>query len=181
MAVMGRSLLECGIMRFHQQRKFLLACMRLCIDLTNNEDLEEEIKDMVDEVTEQLVFGAAVPGGQAVTPGKFVPRCLAAMADIRVWLQRITEKVNTTNLMNQSTPAIPAAFEESMEFSRLSLLEQHETLAFILCAAIEKHHSDVAHFKDLFALLKRTDRYDQLLSKSSSCTWHDSRNKEQRY
>jgi nuclear pore complex protein Nup205 len=168
MEVMDRSLLECGIIRFHQYRKYLLDCMRLCIDLTNDEELEEEIKDMIDEITEAIVFGAAVPGGQAVTPGKLVPRCLAAMADIRVWLQRITEKVATTNLMYQSRPAIPAEFEEAIEFSRFSLVQQHESLGFILCAAIAKHHSDVTHFKDFFSLLKKTDRYDQMLGKSPS-------------
>jgi nuclear pore complex protein Nup205 len=165
MEVMDRSLLECGIIRFHQQRKYLLDCMRLCIDLTNDEDLEEEVSDVMGEITESLVFGAAVPGGQAVTPGKFVPRCLAAMADIRGWLQRINEKVATANMMYQSRPAMPSELEENIEFSRYSLIQQHESLAFILCAAIEKHHSDVTHFKDLLSLLKKTDRYDQMLGK----------------
>ncbi|KAH8910283.1 hypothetical protein BR93DRAFT_950194 [Coniochaeta sp. PMI_546] len=163
MEVMDRSLLECGIIRFHQYRKYLLDCMRLCIDLTNDDELEDEIRDMIGEITEAIVFGAAVPGGQAVTPGKFVPRCLNAMADIKVWLQRITEKIATTNLMYQSRPAIPADFEEAIEFSRFSLVQQHESLAVILSAAIEKHHSDVTHFKDFFSLLKKTDRYDQML------------------
>lgn len=165
MEVMDRSLLECGIIRFHQQRKYLLDCMRLCIELTNDEELEEEVKDVMGEITETIVFGAAVPGAQAGTPGKFVPRCLAAMADIRVWLQWITEKVATTNLMYQSRPAVPSEVEESIEFSRVSLVQQHEALAIILCAAIEKHHSDVTHFKDFFSLLKKTDRYDQMLGK----------------
>lgn len=166
MEVMDRSLLECGIIRIHQYRKYLLECMRLCIELTNDEDLEEEVKDMMEEVTEAIVFGAAVPGGQApVTPGKFVPRCLAAMADIRLWLQRINEKVATTNLMYQSRPAIPAEFAEAIEFSRVSLVQQHESLAVILCAAIEKHHSDVTHFREFFTVLKKTDRYDQMLGK----------------
>jgi nuclear pore complex protein Nup205 len=176
MDVLDRSLFECGIIRFHTQRQFLLDCMRRCIDITNDEELDEDTKDMIGELTEECVFGAAVPGGQAVTPGKFVPRCMAAMADIRSWLQRITEKINTTNLMYQSRPAIPAEFEESIEFSRTSLVSQHETLAVILCAAIEKHHSDAKHFKDFFTLLKKTDRYDQMLGKSSGRTAMHQRN-----
>jgi nuclear pore complex protein Nup205 len=168
--VMGRSLLECGIIRFHQQRKYLLDCMRRCIDLTNDEELEEDVKDMFGELTEACVFGAAVPGGQIVTPGKFVPRCMAAMADIRLWLQRITEKINSTNLMYQSRAAISPEVEESTEFSRTSLIGQHETLAVILCAAIEKHHSETKHFKDFFTLLKKTDRYDYMLGKFSRRT-----------
>ena len=169
MEVMDRSLLECGIIRFHQQRKYLLDCMRLCIELTNDEDLEDEVSDVIGEITEAVVFGADVRGaaGQAVTPGKFVPRCMAAMADIRAWLQRINEKVATTSLMYQTRPAIPSEFEETIEFSRFSLIQQHESLAFILSAAIEKHHSDVAHFKDFFSLLKKAERYDQMLGKFS--------------
>lgn len=166
MAVLGRSLLECGIIRFHQQRKYLLDCMRLLIDLSNDDELEPDLKDYFGQITERDVFGAATPGDHVVTPGKFVPRCLAAMTDIRVWLQRISEKVNTTNLMYQSKPAIPPEFEEAMEFSRVSLVQQHELLAVILSAAIEKHHSDVKHFRDFLEFLKKTDRYDHMLGKS---------------
>lgn len=170
METLGRSLFECGIIRFHQTRKYLLDCMRLCIELTKDEDLDDEypeFKDYIGEFTEQAIFGAAVPGGRTVSTGtRFVPRCMSAMSDIGLWLQRITEKVATSNLMYQSTPAIPAEFEETIEFTRVSLLQQHELLAVILCAAIEKNHSEVQNFRDAITQLKRADRYNIQLSKS---------------
>lgn len=175
METLGRSLFECGIIRFHQTRKYLLDCMRLCIDLTKDDDLDDDFPDFKDDIevfTEQAVFGAAVPGAQASSTGaKFVPRCISAMADIGAWLQRITEKVNTSNLMYQSPPAIPLELAETIQFTRVSLLQQHELLAVLLRSAVEKNHSDVQHFKDFFASLKKRERYDHLLGKCSlSCS-----------
>lgn len=165
---LGRSLFECGVIRFHQTRKYLLDCMRLCIELTKDDDLDDDypdFKDYIGEYTEQAVFGAAVPGQGASTSNKIVPRCISAMNDIGQWLQRIAEKVNTSNLMYQSTPTMPAEFAETMDFTRVSLLQQHELLAVIVSAAVDKNHSEGKDFKDFFSQLKRSDRYNIQLSK----------------
>lgn len=164
--LLDRSLFERGIIRFHQQRKYLLDCVRLCIQLANDDELEDGFQDFFGAFVTETIYGAAVPGGQAPREEeKIVPRCMAAMQDIKVWLQRITEKVATTNLMYQTQPAIPPEFQEAIEFSRVSLVQQHELLAVILCSAIEKHQASVKDFRAFFQLLKRIDRYDHLLGK----------------
>lgn len=162
--LLDRSLFERGIIRFHQQRKYLLDCVRLCIQLANDDELEDGFQDFFGAFVTETIYGAAVPGGQAPREEeKIVPRCMAAMQDIKVWLQRIAEKVATTNLMYQTQPAIPPEFQEAIEFSRVSLVQQHELLAVILCSAIEKHQASVKDFRAFFQLLKRIDRYDHLL------------------
>jgi nuclear pore complex protein Nup205 len=55
--------------------------------------------------------------------------------------------------------------QEVYEFVRISMVEQHELLAVILCAAIEKRHAEVRDFKEFLAGLKKADKYDHLLGK----------------
>lgn len=164
--LLDRSLVERGIIRFHQQRKYLLDCMRLCIQLANDDELETGFQDFFGAFATEAIYGAAVPGGQAPREDKkIIPRCMAAMQDVKVWLQRITEKVTTTNLMYQTQPAMPPEFQEAIEFSRVSLVQQHELLAVIMCSAIEKHQAGVKDFQAFLRLLKKIDRYDHLLGK----------------
>lgn len=165
--LLDRSLFERGIIRFHQQRKYLLDCMRLCIQLANDDELEDGIQDFFGAFVTEIIYGAAIPGCQPPREEeKIIPRCMAAMQDIKVWLQRITEKVTTTNLMYQTQPAVPPEFREAVEFSRVSLVQQHELLAVILSSAIEKNQASVGHFRTFFQGLRRVDRYDHLLGKS---------------
>ncbi|KAH8889286.1 hypothetical protein GQ53DRAFT_748373 [Thozetella sp. PMI_491] len=59
--------------------------------------------------------------------------------------------------------AKPLEFQEAIEFSRVSIVQQHELLAVILCSAIEKGQAEVQDFRDFIHTLRKTDRYDHLL------------------
>lgn len=169
--VPGRSLLENGIIRFHLQRAYLLDCMRLCIQLAGDDELETlrpGLQDAFGSIVTEMIFGATPPGRSA--PGnlkKFVPRCMAAMQDIRSWLQKISDKMAALNMMNRGNQAQPHEFQEAIEFSCKSLVTQHQTLAILMCSAIEKRHAETQDFKDFLGMLKKTDRYDHLLGKLS--------------
>ncbi len=99
---LGRSLLECGIIRFHQQRKYLLDCMRLCINVAD-EDADPQDQDWqtgLADYAARNIFGAAAPGEAAAAPDKkFVPRCMAAMQDARLWLQKWADRVAVAGSM----------------------------------------------------------------------------------
>ena len=162
---LGRPLVECGLIRFHQQRKYLLDCMRLCINIAEDDLLPEEIQSGMGEYVSKNIFGAPAPGEPAVARrDQFVSRCTAAMQDIRSWLQKIADRVTAASVVYQSLSAQPPEFQEAIDFSRLSLIQQHENLAVILCAAIEKRHAEAQDFTDLLQSLKRVERYDHLLS-----------------
>lgn len=153
---LGRPLLECGVIRFHQQRRYLLDCMRLCIQIRTSDD--EELDSLQD------AFGSYVTehiyGGRDNT--KIVSRCMAAMQDIKNWLQKLADRMTTANVVYAgAAPRLP--YHEVVEFSRVSLAQQHELLALIMASAIEKRHAKADDFKQLLKHLQKVDRYDHLL------------------
>ncbi len=68
--------------------------------------------------------------------------------------------MNASNLTGQVKPL---EFREAIEFSRTSIVQQHELLAVIMCSAIEKGQAEAKDFRDFIQVLKRTDRYDHFL------------------
>ncbi|KAK4165342.1 nucleoporin Nup186/Nup192/Nup205 [Cladorrhinum sp. PSN259] len=161
----SRPLWECGIIRFHQERRFLLDCMRLCIEVSDDEDLDEPLKDAFGAAVEDKVFGGS-RGGTAKTGApakKIVQRCMEAMQNVRAMLQSIVERAAARNVLEQVNLMKAPDSQETFDFSKSSLVEQHECLAAILHAAIEKRQADVNDFKQFIDFLKRVEKYDQFL------------------
>ncbi len=135
--------------------------MRLCIKLADDEDLDPEVQASFGDYVARSIFGAPGPGEPEAAPDKkIVPRCIASMQDIRSWLQKLADRVTTASVVNAANPP---EFQEAVEYSRLSLVQQHESLAVIMHAAVEKRYSEVRDFENLLGLLKRSERYDHLL------------------
>ncbi|ORY59218.1 nucleoporin Nup186/Nup192/Nup205 [Pseudomassariella vexata] len=151
--VLGRSLRECAIIRFHQQRKYLLSCIRLFLELSRIDEMPEEIEDWLAAYVNELILGE----GPAAKIQRLVPRCMAAMKHIREWLHKIVEQVTGATVLGH---AGEAEFRETIEFSRVSLIQQHELLSVILCYAIERRVATSQDFIDFFKSLKEIGRYD---------------------
>lgn len=151
---LGRPLLECGVIRFHQQRKYLLDCMRICIEIASGDD--EELENL------QEIFGSYVTENVYNGGTDIVSRCMASMQEVKNWLQKLADRVTTANVVYAgAAPRLPN--HEMVEFSRISLLQQHELLALIMASAIDKRHAKAADFQNLLKFLQKVDRYDQLL------------------
>ncbi|KAI0128352.1 nucleoporin Nup186/Nup192/Nup205 [Xylariales sp. AK1849] len=150
---LGRSRRECAIIRFHQQRKYLLDCTRLLLELSKLDEVPEEVEDWLGSYVTELILGSA-PGARIQ---RLVPRCMAYMRDIRAWLQRIVDLVASATVLGH---AGIAEFRETIEFSRVSLVQQHELLSVILCYGIERRLASEQDFTDFLTSLKKVDRYD---------------------
>lgn len=164
--LLGRPLLECGIIRFHQQRKYLLDCIRLCIQLTNDDELESDLQDVLGSYVDRHIYCAGAPGEQPVKANKIIPKAMSEMQEIKMWLQKLSDRVASASVLYSGNMAPRPEFQETIEFSRLSLLQQHESLAVILCSAIEKRQAGTEDFRDFFKLLRKCDRYDHLTGKN---------------
>lgn len=161
--IQSRPLWECAVIRFHQERRYLLDCMRLILEIAADDELEPGLQDAFGAIAEEKVFGVPSPGSRpAGAVKKVVPRCMEAMQSVRSMLQGMVEKATARNLLQQGGMVRPEN-QETYDFSRSSLVEQHECLAAILHAAVEKRHATVDDFKDSIKLLKRVDRYDHFL------------------
>ena len=165
----GRSLWVCGVMRFHQERRFLLDCMRLMVEIAGDEEVDENLQDAFGALVEEHVFRVPKPGAAAKAgrEDRIVPKCMAAMQAVRTSLFKLVERAHARGMLAQVNMMTKADGEqvEAFDFARVSLIEQHELLAVILCAAVDKRHAEVADFKEFVGVLKKADRYDHFLSK----------------
>jgi len=160
----GRPLWECGMLRFHQERRFMLDCMRLLIEIVADDEIEETMQSAFAELVEKVVYLVPEPG--KVRNEKIVPKCTQAMQAVRQGLQSHVERMTAKTMLAQANLLTKVGEQQEVyEFVRVSMVEQHELLSVILCAAIEKRHADMRDFKDFLATLKRADKYDHLLGK----------------
>lgn len=169
--IWGRPLWACGVIRFHQERRFLLDCMRLLIEIAADEDIDDDMRDIFGGIVEERVYRVPPPGSAPqLKEDKIVPKCMSAMPAVRQMLQGIGERMTAKSLLAQASLLNKLGdSEEVYEYARISLVEQHELLAVILSAAIEKRHADVGDFKEFIGWLKKADKYDHLLGRFALC------------
>lgn len=165
---LGRSRKECALIRFHQQRKFLLSCMLLLLELSKEEDellADDDGDDLgqLGQYVNQNILRASMPGAAKQQPRqRFVPACAAALADIRAWLQKLSEQVTGAALLGRATEL---EAQETYEFTHINLMQQHELLAVVLCYAIERHTAIESDFVDFLREFRRANRYDFSIGK----------------
>lgn len=165
-SIMGRSLLECAIIRFHQQRKFALDSVRLLLELDGvgedpEDDEDEEVVPLeaVQVYVAERIYMSTV--GSKRQP--LLPLILPAMSSMKAWLQKLGDKVTAAQTLGQAGPGGLSEEAETIEYTRVSLVQEHEFLGVILCRLVTKRQATVKDFEDFLAHLRRLDRYDHLL------------------
>jgi nuclear pore complex protein Nup205 len=166
--VLGRSVLECSIIRFHQTRKYLLDCFRLVLQLSSTNagsdsdsnadefEAQESIRSSF-----QTAVGLVLQSNEKAENGpSFVMKCLSSMADIRTWLQDLADRINSANVLYQGQTD---EFSETIEYQRVSLIQQHESLGVIVHYLVKSRYSSVENFEAVLQVLRQADKYDNLL------------------
>ena len=148
-----RPVLTEAIIQFHQRRKYILDCLCLLLQLSVDVDQEEGIIIGLQETVAQII--------QPEDRGsRYVKKCLSAMGAIRAWLQKLADKANGASVLGgQHQPDVL----ESLEYERVSLVRQHESLGIIVLLLIKQNHSAVTDFEQILNTLKSADKYDNLL------------------
>lgn len=161
-STLGRSLLECAIIRFHQQRKYALDTLRVLLEIYDLADEVEESTTMegVRAYVETRVFQPR-PGSTK----RIIPNYMSAMAETKTWLQKLGDKIAAAQALGQNKDGGMSEEMETVEFSRVSLIQQHELLGVILCRSVEKKQATASDFIDFAGVLKKVDKYDCLLGK----------------
>jgi nuclear pore complex protein Nup205 len=160
--LLGRPRRECAVLRFHQQRQYLLSCVRLLLELTKIETLPEEIEDWLGSYVTDLILG----GGPSQSCHQLVKRVITYMQDIRLWVDRITEQVSNAAVLGY---AEQPEFKETTGFSRNSLIQQHELLAVILCHGIDRRVATREDFTTFLSSLKQVVKYDYVAGELECC------------
>lgn len=153
----GRSLHICAILRFHQRRKYLLDCLRLMLQLANDIYREEEV---VDAFKGEI---AKIADDSPSDATKYVRRCLTSTTEIKAWLQKLADKLNTASVIGGQQEEL----KEATEYQRVSLVEQHESLGVIIMYLVKMDYSNTTDFEVVLETLRTVDKYDHLLRKCS--------------
>ena len=163
--MLGRPLLECGLIRYHRQRLYVLACVRLLLEILamDDEDVDKDTHEFVARYATNVIFKAA--------PKDIISRCMAAMQFVKIWLQKVADRITAASVMVNAKSATIMEEMETVEFSRVSLVQQHEYLGIILCRSIERRQSKPTDFTAFLQALKKVDRYDHLLGERAYLDW----------
>lgn len=84
------------------------------------------------------------------------------MDDIKSGLQGLADSLNRASLLGQ---AQQVEAEETIEYQRVSLIKQHESIGVMMVYLVKENHSNVADFDRVLASLQKADKYDNLLCK----------------
>ncbi|KAI6709507.1 hypothetical protein JHW43_007958 [Diplocarpon mali] len=149
----GRSGLTNSIVRFHQRRKTVLDCLQLLLQLSTDEELNEALRGDFQSLVAQIIqpdHGAA----------RYAQRCLSSMDDIKKSLQLVVDGLNRLPLMG---PAQQAEAMEIVEYQRVSLVKQHESLGIIMVYLVKENLAVGVDFERVQNTLRKADKYDSLL------------------
>lgn len=129
-------------------------------------DLDRTVEDNDDSSsleTIKMFVAATLFQSRPSAKKRYVSRCMAAMSRIKSWLQKLADKIAAAQALSSAKPGQLSEDMETVEFSRVSLIQQHELLGVILCRCIEKREADASDFMDFVSTLKKVDKYDNLL------------------
>lgn len=158
---LGRSQYECAILRFHKRQNALLECFRTVLEMSLGIGPGIRV-DEDDRAMLQQCVGYVLDAPQGSS--QFIRKCLKGMADSKNWLQSLTDKVNTASVLGQSKSP---EFSEIIEIQRLHLVKQHELLGLIIYYLIKSNQSLLTDLDYLLDIVKKVDKYDNLLGESS--------------
>jgi nuclear pore complex protein Nup205 len=123
-------------------------------------NIPEPIRDVLLEVKTRVLQ----PEDNPKDGHSFVSKCLQEMGEMKSMLQSLTDRLNGASILGQ---AERPDFHETVEYQRTSLMQQHESLGVIAYYLVKANHSTPKDFDQILGILKRADRYDNLLGTSS--------------
>ncbi|KAF2204144.1 hypothetical protein GQ43DRAFT_201218 [Delitschia confertaspora ATCC 74209] len=156
---LDRSQSMTAVIRFHRRREFLLSCLHLIMKIAfENPDLEAgEAEIEGQEIFKRAInFIVGVQGTNFAGAYRYWEKCLKSMGEIEKWLQRISDQLQTAQVIGRREPEL----EEVMNFQKSSLTRQHEYLSTICTYMAKPGYVDVSHLKSLLEKTKTLDRHD---------------------
>lgn len=154
--VLDRRPLIASIMLFHERRQFLLECLRLI--LCESFEVEREITQEIMQDTMASIL--EIKGAPLRNASLYARKCMESMEDIEKWLVLLGEQTQKASIVGQAgDPDIM----EAIDFQRISLLQQHESLGAILCYLFKGPYTSSEELRLHLNRLRKLDKFDSLL------------------
>jgi nuclear pore complex protein Nup205 len=154
--VLGRSLLESSIIRYHQTRKYLLDSFRLVLHGSVDPNTRKHIRDTLQDVVSRVIQPQQLSGDRP----SFITKCLQNMEEMKAVLQSLIDRLNGASVLGQVQRS---ELLETIEYQRASLVQQHESLGTIVHFLVKANYAAPKDFEQILDVLKRADKYDNLL------------------
>ncbi|KAJ5121374.1 uncharacterized protein N7515_009335 [Penicillium bovifimosum] len=154
--LLDRPPLIAAIISFHERRLFTLESLRLLF--RESQDYEHE---SAQEMTrDALAHVLDIKNGNLRNASLFARKALTSMADIEKWLSLLGDQVQKASVVGQEDDR---DIMEAIEYQRVSLQQQHESLGAILYYMFKGTYTSSEDFRVLVSQLKNLDRFDGLL------------------
>ncbi|EFR04628.1 hypothetical protein MGYG_07635 [Nannizzia gypsea CBS 118893] len=153
---LDRSPIISSIIRFHEQREFVLECLRLIL----RESFEVEREETQLLMKEYVASVLEIQNGPLRNGSLFARKCMDAMTDIEKWLVLLGEQIQKASIVGQSQEA---DILEVIEYQRQSLGKQHESLGAIVSYLFKGTYTSSEDFRKLMEKTKKVDKFDMLL------------------
>ncbi|SLM38825.1 Nucleoporin Nup186/Nup192/Nup205 [Lasallia pustulata] len=156
--LLDRSVLATGVIHFHENRQFLLECLRLALKESTNPDRDEGIRNVLRHLIALIL---ETHDGPARNGSLYTRKCASAMEAVEKWLLGLAERVQSAIILEQtSTPE----HQEILDFEQISLAKQHESLAAIITYLVKANYTSVEDFHKLLDdHLPKLDRWTYLV------------------
>ncbi|EZG11249.1 hypothetical protein H106_00024 [Trichophyton rubrum CBS 735.88] len=153
---LDRSPIVSSIIRFHEQREFVLECLRLIL----HESFEVEREETQLLMKEYVASVLEIQNGPLRNGSLFARKCMDAMTDIEKWLVLLGEQIQKASIVGQSQEA---DILEVIEYQKQSLGKQHESLGAIVSYLFKGTYTSSEDFRKLMEKTKKVDKFDMLL------------------
>ncbi|KAJ5325647.1 uncharacterized protein N7506_008749 [Penicillium brevicompactum] len=150
---MDRPPLIAAIISFHERRLFTLECLRLIFKESN----EIEHVSTQGIMHETLSYVLEIKNSSLQNASLFARKALNSMADIGKWITLLGDQVQKATLVGQDNDR---DVMEAIEFQRVSLQQQHESLGAVLFYMFKGTYTSPEDFRALIQQLKPLDRFD---------------------
>ena len=151
-----RSKAASAIIHFHERRLFILECIRLLLEQSQNLEGVESVRDIAGQLIGLIL---EIKDGPARNGSLYTQKCLNAMAGIEKWLHALGERHQGNLALGQT---VRTEYTEVLEFQQSSLAEQHESLGAIVTYLIKAGHTGVENFYKLLDYLPKLDRWNSI-------------------
>jgi nuclear pore complex protein Nup205 len=153
-----RTPIECAIVYFHDSRRYLLDCLRLLLEQSQNQDVSDEIQGSeIRTALQSMVHHVLeIKNGPARNGSLFARKCVNAMGECEKWLQLLAERIQRTATLGETTSS---TFYEIMEYQQQSLNEQHELLGAIVTHMVKGGYTSIEDFHKILDYMPTVDRW----------------------
>ena len=153
---LDRTPLFSAIIQFHQQKVFMLECLRLIL----KESFEVEREIIRDLMLETVALILQADGGAFGKGSLFARKCLTSMEDTERWLSLLNEQVQKASIVGQTEDA---DVMEAIQYQSASLMQQHESLGVILYYLFKGNYTNSEDLRLLLDRLQKLERFDNLM------------------